>query len=121
MPIPLPSHWRAYRGPEGHSGVGLARTDGSIRLRADLLQKPLALSGASTDGFTPRTKRAPVRHAPLDGKHPKGVVLSQILLSREREFLQIIQMFKIRRAHACRVELLAIESERFHKHSLTCV
>jgi hypothetical protein len=44
---------------------------------------------------------------------PKGVVLSQVLLSRKREFLQIVQMFEIRRAHACCVKLLAISRDVF--------
>jgi Transposase len=38
--------------PEVHRCIR-GRTDGSILLRANLLQKPLALSGASTDEYTP--------------------------------------------------------------------
>ena len=41
----------SHTGPQLHRCIR-GRTDGSIRLRADLLQKPLALGGASTDGFT---------------------------------------------------------------------
>ena len=35
------------------------RTDGSIRLRANLLQKPVALGGASTDEFTHGSRLPP--------------------------------------------------------------
>jgi hypothetical protein len=46
-----------FRSANSHTGPQLlrcirGRTDGSIRLRADILQKPLASRGASTDGFT---------------------------------------------------------------------
>jgi hypothetical protein len=41
----------SHTGPQLHRCIR-GRTDGSIRLRADLLQKPLALGGASTDEFT---------------------------------------------------------------------
>jgi hypothetical protein len=47
-----------FRSANSHTGPQLyrcirGRTDGSIRLRADLLQKPLASRGASTDEYTP--------------------------------------------------------------------
>jgi hypothetical protein len=42
----------SHTGPQLHRCTIRGRTDGSIRLRADLLQKPLASSGASTDEFT---------------------------------------------------------------------
>ena len=38
----------SHTGPQLHRCIR-GRTDGSIRLRANLLQKPLALGGASTD------------------------------------------------------------------------
>jgi len=41
----------SHTGPQLHRCIR-GRTDGSIRLRADILQKPLASRGASTDGFT---------------------------------------------------------------------
>src|ERR1700687_2593601 len=40
----------SHTGPQLHRCIR-GRTDGSIRLRADILQKPLASRGASTDGF----------------------------------------------------------------------
>src|SRR6266850_1080617 len=45
-----------FRSANSHTGPQLdrcirGRTDGSIRLRADILQKPLASRGASTDGL----------------------------------------------------------------------
>jgi hypothetical protein len=47
-----------FRSANSHAGPQLyrcirGRTDGSIRLRADLLQKPLASPGASTDEYRP--------------------------------------------------------------------
>src|SRR4029434_1866573 len=42
----------SHTGPQHHRCIR-GRTDGSIRLRANLLQKPLALGGASTDEYTP--------------------------------------------------------------------
>src|SRR6516164_6355085 len=45
----------SHRGPQLHRCIR-GRTDGSIRLRANLLQKPLALGGASTDEYTPRAR-----------------------------------------------------------------
>ena len=44
----------SHTGPQLHRCIR-GRTDGSIRLRANLLQKPLALGGASTDEYTPKT------------------------------------------------------------------
>jgi hypothetical protein len=41
----------SHTGPQLHRCIR-GRTDGSIRLRANLLQKPLALGGASTDEYT---------------------------------------------------------------------
>jgi hypothetical protein len=41
----------SHTGPQLHRSIR-GRTDGSIRLRANLLQKPLALGGASTDEYT---------------------------------------------------------------------
>src|ERR1700742_2455971 len=41
----------SHTGPQLHRCIQ-GRTDGSIRLRANLLQKPLALGGASTDEYT---------------------------------------------------------------------
>src|SRR5262249_43957355 len=41
----------SHRGPQLHRCIR-GRTDGSIRLCANLLQKPLALGGASTDEYT---------------------------------------------------------------------
>jgi hypothetical protein len=43
----------SHTGPQLHRCIR-GRTDGSIRLRANLLQKPLALGGASTDEYTPK-------------------------------------------------------------------
>jgi hypothetical protein len=43
----------SHTGPQLHRCTIRGRTDGSVRLRADLLQKPLASRGASTDEFTP--------------------------------------------------------------------
>ena len=42
----------SHTGPQLHRCIR-GRTDGSIRLRANLLQKPLALGGASTDEYEP--------------------------------------------------------------------
>ena len=42
----------SHTGPQLHRCIR-GRTDGSIRLGANLLQKPLALGGASTDEYTP--------------------------------------------------------------------
>ena len=42
----------SHTGPQLHRCIR-GRTDGSIRLRANLRQKPLALGGASTDEYTP--------------------------------------------------------------------
>src|SRR6478609_3678537 len=42
----------SHTGPQLHRCITRGRTDGSIRLRADLLQKPLASRGASTDEYT---------------------------------------------------------------------
>src|SRR4029077_8242063 len=39
----------SHTGPQLHRCIIRGRTDGSIRLRANLLQKPLASGGASTD------------------------------------------------------------------------
>src|SRR4029079_7568141 len=44
-----------------HRCVIRGRTDGSIRLRADLLQKPLASRGASTDEYTAQARPATAR------------------------------------------------------------
>src|ERR1700746_151184 len=41
----------SHTGPQLHRCIR-GRTDGSIRLRANLLQKPLALGGASTDAWS---------------------------------------------------------------------
>src|SRR6478609_8767028 len=41
----------SHTGPQLHRCIR-GRTDGSIRLRANPLQKPLALGGASTDEYT---------------------------------------------------------------------
>ena len=41
----------SHTGPQLHRCIR-GRTDGSIRLRANLLQKPLASGGASTDEYT---------------------------------------------------------------------
>src|ERR1700745_351311 len=45
----------SHTGPQLHRCIR-GRTDGSIRLRATLLQKPLALGGASTDEYTAQVK-----------------------------------------------------------------
>ena len=42
----------SHTGPQLHRRIR-GRTDGRIRLRANILQKPLALGGASTDEYTP--------------------------------------------------------------------
>jgi hypothetical protein len=42
----------SHTGPQLHRYIR-GRTDGSIRLRANLLQKPLASGAASTDEYTP--------------------------------------------------------------------
>src|SRR5437868_11698995 len=42
----------SHTGPQLHRCIR-GRTDGSIRLRANPLQKPLALGGASTDEYRP--------------------------------------------------------------------
>ena len=42
----------SHTGPQLHRCIIRGRTDGSIRLRANLLQKPLASRGASTDEYT---------------------------------------------------------------------
>src|SRR5215831_13886072 len=42
----------SHTGPQLHRCTIRGRTDGSIRLRADLLQKSLASHGASTDEYT---------------------------------------------------------------------
>jgi hypothetical protein len=52
-----------FRSANSHTGPQLhrctrGRTDGSIRLRANLLQKPLALGGASTDEYAPQSSEA---------------------------------------------------------------
>ena len=46
----------SHTGPQLHCCIR-GRTDGSIRLRANLLQKPLASRGASTDEYTPLGRR----------------------------------------------------------------
>ena len=46
----------SHTGPQLHRCIR-GRTDGSIRLRANLLQKPLALGGASTDEYTTSRRR----------------------------------------------------------------
>jgi hypothetical protein len=56
----------SHTGPQLHRCTIRGRTDGSIRLRADLLQKPLASSGASTDEFTDLVSRR--QH---DGQHAR--------------------------------------------------
>src|SRR6185437_4370573 len=43
----------SHTGPQLHRCTIRGRTDGSIRLRADLLQKSLASRGASTDEYAP--------------------------------------------------------------------
>src|SRR5580704_17228960 len=48
----------SHTGPQLHRCIR-GRTDGSIRLRANLLQKPPALGGASTDEFTPGSRLPP--------------------------------------------------------------
>lgn len=45
----------SHTGPQLHRCIR-GRTDGSIRLRANLLQKPLAFEGASTDEYTPTNR-----------------------------------------------------------------
>ncbi len=45
----------SHTGPQLHRCTIRGRTDGSIRLRADLLQKSLASRGASTDEYTPQS------------------------------------------------------------------
>ena len=52
----------SHTGPQLHRCIR-GRTDGSIRLRANLLQKPLALGGASTDEYTTSRPRARGEHA----------------------------------------------------------
>ena len=51
----------SHTGPQLHRCIR-GRTDGSIRLRANLLQKPLASGGASTDEYTPWSSGTQVRH-----------------------------------------------------------
>jgi hypothetical protein len=57
----------SHTGPQLHRCIR-GRTDGSIRLRADILQKPLASRGASTDGLTPFC------NGPVDVKCPHVIV-----------------------------------------------
>src|ERR1700745_712583 len=47
----------SHTGPQLHRCTIRGRTDGSIRLRADLLQKSLASRGASTDEYAPEVIR----------------------------------------------------------------
>ena len=54
----------SHTGPQHHRCIR-GRTDGSIRLRANLLQKPLALGGASTDEYTLQVRRLSAVRAPL--------------------------------------------------------
>src|SRR6476661_8202086 len=58
----------SHTGPQLHRCTIRGRTDGSIRLSADLLQKSLASRGASTDEYTPhrRTSRGSAGQ-PFDG------------------------------------------------------
>src|ERR1700747_563274 len=44
----------SHTGPQLHRCTIRGRTDGSIRLRANLLQKSLASRGASTEEYTPQ-------------------------------------------------------------------
>src|SRR6476620_6950983 len=56
----------SHTGPQLHRCTIRGRTDGSIRLRADLLQKSLASHGASTDEYTPLSNQ-PIRAAASNG------------------------------------------------------
>jgi hypothetical protein len=60
----------SHTGPQLHRCIR-GRTDGSIRLRANLLQKPLALGGASTDEYTASS----VRSSPAIGPSALGAGL----------------------------------------------
>jgi hypothetical protein len=46
----------SHTGPQLHRCTIRGRTDGSIRLRADLLQKIACISRASTDEYMPQSK-----------------------------------------------------------------
>src|ERR1700722_8586997 len=61
----------SHTGPQLHRCIR-GRTDGSIRLCVNLLQKPLALGGASTDEYTP-----PIPEA----QHPLALLYSRFGLS----------------------------------------
>src|SRR4051812_36296851 len=50
----------SHTGPQLHRCTIRGRTDGSIRLCADLLQKSLASRGASTDEYTPQNGAKPL-------------------------------------------------------------
>jgi hypothetical protein len=61
----------SHTGPQLHRCIR-GRTDGSIRLRANPLQKPLALGGASTDEYNgPRTNSTPSQPAPRRSPWPR--------------------------------------------------
>src|SRR5437764_6258057 len=67
----------SHTGPQLHRCIR-GRTDGSIRLRANPLQKPLALGGASTDEYTPWISRSRRRSsmAPFQAKNVERVTYS---------------------------------------------
>jgi hypothetical protein len=77
----------SHTGPQLHRGIR-GRTDGSLRLRANLLKKPLALGGAFTGEYTPKRYQIVelalqcfrARRAPAKGLH----------------FFLVLQLFKLR-------------------------
>ena len=72
----------SHTGPQLHRCIR-GRTDGSIRLRADLLQKPLASRGASTDEYAKQTGK---------GRHFRSALKIIVNLVRNWVVVQIYFM-----------------------------
>ncbi len=80
----------SHTGPQLHRCIR-GRTDGSIRLRANLLQKPLALGGASTDEYTAQMSSGPNAHY-LRSRRAKGFakIATSTSLPVELELMTLI-------------------------------
>src|SRR5262249_38090706 len=69
----------SHTGPQLHCCIR-GRTDGSIRLRANALQKPLAFPGASTDEYTRLNPRTICLDAPR-ARDPKPFICAFIAMA----------------------------------------
>ena len=101
------------RAPQLHRCIIRGRTDGSTRLRADLLQKPLASRGASTDEYTPfcsgpdevkspeETGRLDLEQTLDQIKPPNGLSYATILEEWTNDwngfFAKLVSVFKVTR------------------------